>query len=55
MRGTYRPGADVTQTTAWPGVDEVIAFDPAVNRVFVRFTDNGGVVRGATSVAVQTQ
>ncbi len=35
--------------------DEVIVFDPAVNRVFVRFTDNGGVVRGATSVAVQTQ
>ncbi len=30
-------------------------FDPAVNRVFVRFTDNGGLVRGATSVAVRTQ
>jgi len=35
--------------------NEVIAFDPAVNRIFVRFTDNGGVVRGATSVAVRTQ
>jgi sugar lactone lactonase YvrE len=33
----------------------VIPLDPAVNRVFVRFKDSGGVVRGATSVAVQTQ
>ncbi len=33
--------------------DEVISFDPAVNRVFVRFRDGGGVVRGATSVAIQ--
>jgi hypothetical protein len=33
----------------------MIPFDPAVNRVFVRLTDAGGAVRGATSVAVRTQ
>lgn len=32
-----------------------VNFDPAANRVFVRFVDAGGVVRGATSVAVRTQ
>jgi hypothetical protein len=32
-----------------------IPFDPAANRVFVRFTDAAGLVRGATSVAVRTQ
>jgi hypothetical protein len=32
-----------------------ISFDPANNRVFVRFIDSGGVTRGSTSVAVRTQ
>jgi len=31
-----------------------IAFDPANSRVFVRYKDQAGAVRGATSVAVRT-
>lgn len=31
-----------------------VAFDPAVNRLFVRFTDSSGVLHGSTSVALQT-
>jgi hypothetical protein len=31
-----------------------IAFDPAQHRIFVRFIDGSGAVRGATSVAVRS-
>lgn len=49
-------GAGETPTFAiFLGAAGSIPFDPAHNRVFVRFKDAGGVTRGATSVAVRTQ
>ena len=36
-------------------VTDTVALDPANNRVFVRFTDASGQIRGSTSVAIQGQ
>jgi hypothetical protein len=35
--------------------NDTVPFDPAANRIFVRFKDGSGVTRGSTSVAVRTQ
>lgn len=37
------------------GASGPVLFDPANNRVFARFTDAAGAIRGATSVAVRTR
>jgi hypothetical protein len=48
-------GANATPTFAFFVTGTApVPFDPANNRIFVRFEDIGGVTRGATSVAVVT-
>ena len=49
-------GANATPTFAiFAAASGAIPFNPATNRIFVQFSDSGGAIRGATSVAVQTQ
>ena len=51
-----RIDANVTPTFAIFVTQTVtVSFDPAANRVFVRFLDESGMTRGSTSVAVRTQ
>jgi hypothetical protein len=50
---TINAGATPTFSIFVTGTGTV-PFDPANNRIFVRFEDAGGVTRGSTSVAVQT-
>ena len=47
------PTSGVPTFAVFLSASQSIALDPANKRVFVRFTDSGGAVRGATSVAVQ--
>ncbi len=52
---TLQIDAGATPTfSIFVGASGPIPFDPANNRIFVRFTDSGNIVRGATSVAVRT-
>jgi virginiamycin B lyase len=53
---TFTISANATPTVAiFATASGAVPFDPANNRIFVTFSDAGGVVRGSTSVAVQTQ
>ena len=50
---TQAPAGGTQTFAVFLSAAEAIALDPARSRVFVRFTDASGVVRGATSVALQ--
>jgi virginiamycin B lyase len=53
---TLTINANATPTVAiFTTASGTVPFDPANNRIFVEFSDAGGVVRGSTSVAVETQ
>lgn len=52
---TIGPNATPTFAIFVQGLGGNVPFSPAVNRIFVRFKEPGGAVRGATSVAVRTQ
>jgi hypothetical protein len=52
---TIAGGATPTFGIFLHGTGTAVPFDPATNRVFVRFRDASGAVRGATSVALRTQ
>src|SRR5262249_36516050 len=53
---TLQFGANATPTfTIFINAIGTVPFDPATNRIFVRFKDAGNVTRGSTSVAVTTQ
>jgi len=53
VQSTINSGATPTFAVFAAG-SGAIPFAPATSRVFVRFTDTSGAVRGSTSVAVQT-
>lgn len=52
---TIEKGATPTFAVFIQGRGAAVPFNPATNRIFVRFRDSSGAVRGATSVAVRTQ
>jgi hypothetical protein len=54
--GNVKPmDADQTATFSVFALSESIPFDPATNRVVVEFLDEGGVIRGSTSVAITSR
>jgi hypothetical protein len=59
VRLGFGPGETPTFGVFVVGTGGVVPFDPAVNRIFVRFksvsASGSAVTRGATSVAVRTQ